>query len=94
MTAIITAADMISAITAKSNVLRSYTIQFRVVPTVDNEGTRCRFCQHYMVDTTIYFTDMARDTHSEDTCRFCVISLIDEHFDVDPVYTVTVEVVQ
>jgi hypothetical protein len=92
VTAIITAADMIQAVAvANHQVLRSYTVQFKIVDATDNEGDRCRFCQDYLNDTTVYFTDMDHDTHAEDCCRFCALHLIDGHFDVDPLYTVTVE---
>lgn len=77
-----------------ANVLREYAVNMRVVHSIDSQDTPCAWCglDHRTVAANVHYTDFQGDDHSEDSCMQCLASLLDTCFDIDPKYTVVVEI--
>lgn len=71
--------------------VREYTIRYRVVASVDNQGETCRYCQARTVQANVYVRLMDGDEEVADTCTGCILPVLDGHLDTDPSYIVTVE---
>lgn len=88
--------DQIRRLLDNSARLRSYTVRFHLVATVDNHGTQCEYCgeANARVEANVYCTDWNGDTHCADTCLRCVVYVVDGHVDTNPNQPVTVEITQ
>jgi hypothetical protein len=71
--------------------VREYTIRYRIVPSVDNQGETCAYCQRRTVNANVYVRLMNGDVEVADTCTGCILPVLDGHLDTDPSYIVTVE---
>lgn len=74
--------------------VRDYYLRYAVVQEVDNAGSPCTHCQTIGndVEANIHATDTDGKPLYEESCLCCVLSLVDRFMDVDPAFTVTVEV--
>ena len=74
--------------------LRDYYLRYAVVQEVDNAGTPCVHCQTIGndVEVNVHATDTDGHQLYEESCLGCVLSLVDRFLDVDPSFTVTLEV--
>ena len=79
-----------------SNALRSYSVTYRIVANVDNQGGQCQYCgdEGQLVVANVYATDWDGDTHCVDTCSGCIVYVIDGGIDIDPNTIVIVEIAQ
>jgi hypothetical protein len=95
MTRTISAAEY-RALLDRSLRLRSYRVQFHIVPGVDNQGTQCEYCgdTDALVAANVYCTAFGGDTHCADTCLACIVYVVDGHVDTDPNHPVTIEIAQ
>lgn len=71
--------------------VREYTIRYRIVPSIDNRGEPCTYCQTRTVQANVYVRLMDGDQDVADTCTGCILPVLDGHLDTDPSYIVTVE---
>lgn len=100
MARMITRAELAAAIDrfeiAGADILRRYQVNIAIVTSVDNEGAQCEYCAETDRPTVanVYVTDMDGQDHCVDTCRRCVVNVIDAHIDTNPDMPVLVEIAQ
>lgn len=100
MARFITRAELAAAIDrfeiGGAGILRRYEVNIAVVTSVDNEATQCEYCVEVdrPVVANIYVTDMDGQDHCADTCRRCVVNVIDAHLDTNPDMPVLIEISQ
>lgn len=74
--------------------LRDYYLRYVVVHSVVNHGEECTHCGllGQTVECNIHATDMSGQPLYEESCLRCALAVVDRHLDVDPSFTITVEV--
>lgn len=79
-----------------SEALRSYSVTYRIVANVDNQGEQCAYCgdEGQLIVANVYCTDMDGGKHCEDCCSGCIVYVIDGDIDTDPGTIVVVEIAQ
>lgn len=76
--------------------LRSYSVRFHIVPTVDNQGAQCEYCAEVdaLVAANVYVVDFEDQAHVADCCLACIVYVTDGHVDTNPDRPVTIEIAQ
>jgi hypothetical protein len=76
--------------------LREYFVRYAVYESVSNQGEQCTHCQvtAQTVECNVHATDMDGRPLYEESCLGCVPLLVDRVLDVDPSFTITVEMAE
>lgn len=72
-----------------------YSLSVHVVDHVDNEGETCGHCGEAPIQVTLYLPigdGRAVEIETEDTCRACMLPVLDTTDYLEVTHTITVEV--
>ena len=74
--------------------MRDYYLRYAVQYEVTNHGEPCEHCSTdgQTVQCNIHATDMSGQPLYAESCLSCALRVLDRELDVDPSFTVTVEV--